>query len=571
MDRKLFFYLFAGYFVWGNTCFSQLNTRSNTTPTYQELVQEYKRLDNDYQELELYSMGASDTDFPIYLCVLNGANDSVATFNKAKSATTILINNAIHPGEPDGVNASLELIYDWLKQGGKSKNDPVIAIIPAYNVGGMLNRGTSSRANQNGPEAYGFRGNTQNLDLNRDFLKMDSPNAWTFISLYQALDPDVFVDNHVSNGSDYQYTLTLISSLKQRLNPSIRSLTYNQLLPDITKLLEKKGIDWAPYVDSKYEIPDSGIVAFNDLPRYAQGYASLNHAVSFTVETHMLKPFLDRVRCTYTFLCALIHWVSKHSVEIEKSKQLSKDASLQSKYYFFNYSSTENYDWIDFNGYEASFIPSTVTNGMRLFYNRDKPYTKKIKYFNDFMALDSIKIPKFYIVPKSETALLNRLKRHGVEFSLANHLDDQKVFGMKISDFKSGSKPYEGHFLHSNVKSEELVSCFKEDVSYVMISTNQNQRDLIIHYLEPRCEDSFFAWNFLDTYVQEKEFFSDYVFEEKAADVLKANPRLQDELNQKRSTDESFSKNPDAQLFFIYQNSSYFEPTYYLLPTLKVY
>ena len=191
------------------TLFVAAQYDSNTSPTYPELIEIYKQLDSDHDEIELYNMGPSDFGLPIYLCVVNGARDSIGTFMRAMQETTLLINNAIHAGEPDGVNACLIWINNWIKS-GKPRDIPLVGIIPAYNVGGMMNRSSSSRANQNGPEEYGFRGNAQNLDLNRDFIKMDSKNMFTFAKIYQNLDPDVFIDTHVSNGADYQYYLTYI-------------------------------------------------------------------------------------------------------------------------------------------------------------------------------------------------------------------------------------------------------------------------------------------------------------------------------------------------------------------------
>ena len=171
--------------------FSQYD--GNTSPTYPELIKYYQDMAAKHKEIELYAMGESDYGLPIYLCVINGAGDSLKTFEKAKKETTVLINNAIHPGEPDGVNACILWIEEWIKQGKKLDHLPVLAIIPAYNVGGMMNRSSSSRANQEGPEEYGFRGNAQNLDLNRDFIKMDSKNMETFASIYQGLNPDFFL------------------------------------------------------------------------------------------------------------------------------------------------------------------------------------------------------------------------------------------------------------------------------------------------------------------------------------------------------------------------------------------
>lgn len=228
----LFAFLFGLTSVYGQW-------KENTTPNYGELIEIYRDLDQQHEEIELYEMGTSDYGLPIYVVMINGAGDSTATFEKARANTTLLINNAIHPGEPDGVNACLIWIDEWIEK-GKPKDIPVVAIIPAYNVGGMMNRSGTSRANQDGPEEYGFRGNAQNLDLNRDFIKMDSKNMFTFAKIYHAVNPDVFIDTHVSNGADYQYTMTYIASVKERMAPSLASLMHDEMIPKLKKSSSEK-------------------------------------------------------------------------------------------------------------------------------------------------------------------------------------------------------------------------------------------------------------------------------------------------------------------------------------------
>ena len=138
--------------------FSRAQWRGDTSPSYPELVAYLKKLDKENKEIKLFNMGLSDYGLPIYVVIINADSDSTKTFEKARNGTTILINNAIHPGEPDGINASLIWIDEWIKQGKPCKSFPMVAIIPAYNVGGMMQRSSTSRANQNGPEEYGFRG-----------------------------------------------------------------------------------------------------------------------------------------------------------------------------------------------------------------------------------------------------------------------------------------------------------------------------------------------------------------------------------------------------------------------------
>ncbi|MEN9997416.1 MAG: hypothetical protein RI922_406 [Bacteroidota bacterium] len=538
----------------------------NTSPTYPELISYYKKLDAQHKEIELYAMGESDYGLPIYVCIVNGAQDSLKTFQKARTSTTLLVNNAIHAGEPDGVNACLIWLDNWIKNGKKTDGLPVIAFIPAYNVGGMMNRSSNSRANQNGPEEYGFRGNAQNLDLNRDFIKMDSKNAFTFATIYHALDPDVFVDTHVSNGADYQYTLTYISSMKERLAPSLRSLTYDKVIPSLTKSLKKKKWDLFPYVELLKETPEEGMHAFNDLPRYAMGYASLFDAVSFTVETHMLKPFPQRVEATHDFIADLIIYTGAHSKEIEIARTEARTFWQKDKQFEFGFQLTEKKDSILFKGFEFTNPPSPVTGLPRLKYHEDRPYEKYIPYFQTYQAKDSCVIPSYFIVGSQCDEVIERLKANKVQFIQFANDTVISISQERLSEFKSYGKPYEGHFYHNEVKSkEELVEQhFKK--GDVLIPTNQYQRNFLLSIFISRAEDSYFRWNFFDSYLQQKEYFSPYVFEEKAVEILKEKPWIKEQLELMKASDKSFRESQWDQLYFIYKNSDLFEESYYLLP-----
>lgn len=546
--------------------FANAQWTQNTSPTYPELISYYKKLDAQHKEIELYAMGESDYGLPIYVCIVNGAQDSLKTFQKARTSTTLLVNNAIHAGEPDGVNACLIWLDNWIKNGKKTNDLPVIAFIPAYNVGGMMNRSSNSRANQNGPEEYGFRGNAQNLDLNRDFIKMDSKNAFTFATIYHALDPDVFVDTHVSNGADYQYTLTYISSMKERLAPSLCSLTYDKVIPSLTKSLKKKKWDLFPYVELLKETPEEGMHAFNDLPRYAMGYASLFDAVSFTVETHMLKPFPQRVEATHDFIADLIVYVGTHSKEIEFARAEARNYWQKDKQFEFGYQLTEKKDSILFKGFEFTNPPSPVTGLPRLKYHEDRPYEKYIPYFQTYQAKDSVVIPSYFIVGSQCDEVIERLVANQVQFTRFENDTIIQISQERLSEFTSYGKPYEGHFYHNEVKSkEELVEQhFKK--GDVLIPTNQYQRNFLLSIFISRAEDSYFRWNFFDSYLQQKEYFSPYVFEEKAVEILKEKPRIKEQLELMKASDKSFRESQWDQLYFIYKNSDLFEESYYLLP-----
>tara|TARA_R110002072_G_scaffold234192_1_gene391759 strand:+ start:14457 stop:16181 length:1725 start_codon:yes stop_codon:yes gene_type:complete len=550
--------------------FSQHNVLAqydgNSTPTYEELISIYEKLALENNEIELYQMGQSDYGLPIYVCIINGGQDSIASFKKARKSTTLLINNAIHPGEPDGVNACLIWMNNWIKKGKKTEKLPVIAIIPAYNVGGMMNRGTSSRANQEGPDEYGFRGNTKNLDLNRDFIKMDSKNMFTFAKIYHSLDPDVFIDTHVSNGADYQYTISHIASVRERMAPELGRLMHEELIPHLENCTKKNDFDLIPYVNLKGETPEEGIVVFNDLPRYAMGYASLMNAMSFTIETHMLKPFPQRVQATLSFLEGAISWISWHKEEIESARLKALSWVDAMEYYPFNFKAGVKKDSILFKGYEFSNPISEVTGLKRLKYHRDKPYEKHIPLYKEYVAMDSTFIPDYYIVEAQCTDVIEKLKANNIIMSPINEKGTVLLGRYKILTYESPKKPYEGHFIHSNIE-KEISLIYKEfKPGDVVISTLQKNKRFIISVLEPDTPDSYFAWNTFDSYVQQKEYFSSYVFEDKAEEILEENETLRTEFENKKVSDSEFAKSSHAQLRFIYERSKYYESTHNYLP-----
>ena len=163
------------------------------------------------------TMGLTDSGKPLHIVVFSENKDFSFNQNKA----VLLVNNGIHPGEPDGIDATMMLMRDLANSKIKVPKSTIVVAIPVYNIDGMLNRNSFSRANQNGPEAYGFRGNGRNYDLNRDFIKSDTKNSRSFQEIFHTVNPDVFLDNHVSNGADYQYTFTCIATQHERLGEKL--------------------------------------------------------------------------------------------------------------------------------------------------------------------------------------------------------------------------------------------------------------------------------------------------------------------------------------------------------------
>ena len=542
----------------------------NQTATYEQAIAYYKQLAKVSPQAKLLSYGTTDFGKPLHLLVLSKHKVFDPAELKKNNQRILLINNGIHPGEPEGIDASMMLARDLLKDNHLPDN-VVVCIIPIYNIDGSFNRSSTSRANQNGPEAYGFRGNSKNYDLNRDFIKTDSRNSAAFQEIFNTWQPEIFVDTHTSNGADYQYTMTLIPTQKDKLNPILSEYLTKTMVPALYAGMKKKGYELIPYINSIENTPDAGIIGFLETPRYSTGYAALHNTIGFMPETHMLKTYQKRVESTYQLLQTYVALVSRDAKIIGENKRKADEAAAVQKEFPLSWKLNETtYELITFKGFAAKYKPSAVSGADRLYYDRNDPYTKKIKYWNKFEPQFTVAKPAAYVIPKAWDKVIGLLKLNGVKVQELREDQELAVDVYYIEDYKTASRPYEGHYIHNNVQLSTRKQNLKFYKGDYLVYVNQPQNRYIMETLEPEATDSFFNWNFFDSILDQKEHYSAYVFEDTAAELLKDNPELKARLNQKKIKDSTFAQNPSAQLEFVYQNSNYYEKTYLRYPIARL-
>ncbi len=515
--------------------------------------------------MKLINYGMTDIGKPLTLVVLSRDKIFDPALIKKQNKRILLINNGIHPGEPEGIDASMMFARDLLKKNVLPKN-VVICIVALYNIDGSMNRGLS-RINQNGPSAYGFRGNSRNLDLNRDFIKADSRNTLALETIINTWQPEIFLDNHTSDGADYQYVMTLIETQKDKQNPILAEYTSRTLSPELYKRMKQSGFEMTPYVESEDESPDGGIISFLETPRFATGYTAQHNIISYITETHMLKEFNKRVYATYDFMQALVDINERDAKLIGEVKAKADEQVKQQKTFALNWDvDTKNYDTLTFKGYAAGYKPSEVSGLPRLYYDRSKPYTKTIKYFDNYVATATADKPVAYVIPQAWGKIIDLYKLNKVAMRQLVHdttLDLQMYY---IADYKTGQRPYEGHYLHTGVKLTPTNMKIKFHAGDYVVYTNQTLNRFIVETLEPQGVDSYFAWNFFDSVLASKEGYSPYVFEDVAAELLKKDPGLRKKLDDEKLKDPALAKSASAQLNFVYHNSPYFEKTYLRYP-----
>ncbi|MRI00442.1 hypothetical protein GH721_07825 [Kriegella sp. EG-1] len=545
-------------------------SKGTETATYQETIAFYTHLAKEFPEINIQTIGDTDSGKPLHIVTFNVDGD----FNYQKVAedkVVLLINNGIHPGESDGIDATMLLFRDLATKKLDAPAKTIVATIPIYNIGGALNRNTSTRANQNGPKVYGFRGNTKNYDLNRDFIKADTKNALSFAKIFHLVNPDLFIDNHVSNGADYQYTLTHLFTQHNKLGGNLGGYLNNKLMPKLEELLASENWDITPYVNVFNAVPENGFSQFIDHPRYSTGYTTLFNTFGLMVETHMLKPYDKRVEGTYELMKQVLHIAETDGEKIKELRKKALTRHTNWTYYptKWEIDSTKS-TVLNFKGYKADTLQSSVTGFSRLKYNRNEPYTKQVNYQNFFKSIDSVLIPKAYIIKKGYDKILSLFNHNKIKFEILRQDTLLTVETYSIKNYESRTEAYEGHYLHYNTKVNTAIKPINFTEGDILVYTNQPGFRYIMETLEPEAVDSFFNWNFFDPILQQKEGFSPYVFEDEAETMLKNDSLLLRSFNTKKENEIEFRSNWYNQLNWLFKKSEHYEKAHMHYPVYRI-
>ena len=547
----------------------------NQTTTWQACIAFHQRLAQHFgQWLKLEEAGSSDGGSPIHVGVFSsdGVFDPEAV--KAAGRPVFFNNNGIHPGEPEGIDACMSMLRDLCLDPMKraALGATVLVYIPAYNVDGMLNRSNTSRVSQQGPEAFGFRGNARHLDLNRDFIKADSLNARTFAQVFTRWDPDVLVDTHTSNGADYQHVVTLIATQPDKLGGRTGEHLRQVMLPALYGDMDTRGFPMCPYVNPVQEIPDDGIADFLDSPRFSTGYAALHHAIGFMPETHMLKPFEVRYHGTRALVESALAHTSAHGAAIRAARAADREA--------ISNGATVALGWMldmqrsrpfRFSGFEAVYEPSRLGSYQRLRYDRSAPWVKDVAYFDRYEACAHAIPPRAYLLPQAWHDVALRLHAHGAPLQRATRADRVAAEAYRIQHDEKRPLPFEGRHLHDvlQVRAEPVTAAITAGDWILPLGGPQDR--FLVEVLEPLGIDSFFRWAFFDSVLDKKENFSDYVFEDEAEVLLSQEPGLRERFEAWKTAHPDLISDKQAVLSFIFLSAKrHAEPGFRLYPVLRL-
>ncbi|HZV37601.1 MAG TPA: M14 family metallopeptidase [Pseudoxanthomonas sp.] len=553
--------------------------RSGFTETgrYAEVVELCDRYARTWpQAVRCFDFGTTPQGRPMKALAVStsGALDPKAA--QAKGLPVVLAQGGIHAGEIDGKDAGFKLVRDLLggKAGPGLLDQQVLLFVPVFNVDGHENFRAWNRPNQRGPKEMGFRVTAQRYNLNRDYVKADSPEMQAMLDLVQRWDPLAMLDLHVTDGAKFQHDISITGEPTNSGDEALREAG-KALLHGIVDKLATQGslpVDFYPSFAGDDD-PASGFVDGVNPPRFSHGYFPLRNRIGILVETHSWRTYPERVKATYnTVLDALELTAANGPSWLRLAHEAdARAAQLGGKPVPLSYKATDAVRTIDFLGYAYTRTPSDISGALMTRYDESKPQVWKVPLRNTIVPDTVVVAPKGgYLVPPQHAAAVARwLLRHGIGYRvLTNATSHMKVQSFVADKVEFGGTSVEGH------QRANLQGTWRDDEADIRAGTlyvpiAQAEARLLVNILEPTAPDSMAAWGEFNNAFERKEYMEGYVAEEQAREMLARDPTLKAEFEKKLKDDPAFAKSPGTRLDFFYRRHPAWDRDTFRYPVLR--
>jgi murein tripeptide amidase MpaA len=551
-----------------------------TTPNYAETMAYVARAQAaapGQVKVEAFGKTGEGRDLDIVIVSRDGVFDPVA-LHKAKRPI-LLVQNAIHAGEMDGKDASLALLRDMVitKSQASLLERAVFVFIPMYNADGHERKSPYSRINQDGPTEMGWRGTGTNLNLNRDYMKADAPETRALLAMFHHWLPDFLVDDHVTDGADYQYDVTFTLDDGPNVPAGTASWIRNVARPTLEKYVDDHGHLALPtYVNLVNDNDPAQGLGFNDNPpRFSTGYMVIEGRPGMLLEIHMLKDYKTRVTGNYQLLAGLLALMNRDADKlIALNAAADKEAEEMGAHPLSNIKYPLAVGWggqttpVLFRGYKYTRELSAVSGAMWVKYSHE-PWEVSLPMQTGYKVTAETTLPAAYIIPAQWAKVIDVLAAHQVEMerTTASWTGDVETYhcdGMVWQEppFEGRHPTFNGEAMHDPGKFGSCV-LVKERMSFpagsAVVRLNQRLSRVAVEWLEPQGPDSAMQWGFFDAIFEQKEYGEAYVLEELAREMMEKDPKLKAEFEKKISSDPVFAASPYARLEFFYERSPWYE------------
>ncbi|WP_088335208.1 M14 family metallopeptidase [Sphingomonas mucosissima] len=513
------------------------------TPSYAEVMSWLQRLDAASPLITVKTFGRTTKGREmIYVRASKGG----------AGKPVVLVQGGIHSGEIDGKDAGLMLLRDIALRRKDSLLDKVdLVFVPIYNIDGHEQISAYNFPHIRGPAEKGRDANARNIDLNRDYAKLDAPESRAMISLIRSLDPILYIDCHVSEGFDMQYdiTFTYAGWGKYARHRATADWLEGRFGPAVSKALTAAGhtpIIYPSPIDTRH--PEKGIRYAPEGPRYSTGYGDFIGMPTVLVENHMLKPYRQRVLGTYVLLEAALKIAATDASRVSRAKaedRASRPTELLTRWK----PAASPIGWIDnFKGvaFDTYRSPASGREEQRWLA---KPITFRMPIIGQ-TPTETVRLPKAWWVPAEQAEVIDRLRRHGITFETTQSqrrlsLDEVRLVDPKLLQPSEGRYPITARFVHGQV--EQVMPA-----GSVRVPADQPLGLLAASLLEPESQDSFLAWGFFPEMLSPAPNTDAFVLAALGDQLLATNPRIKTVFEGKLRDEPAFAADPDARLAWLY-------------------
>ena len=548
------------------------------TPSYDDTVAFARRLAHASPCIDYESFGFSGEGRELPLVIASETGTFTPETAHAQGKAVVLIQACIHAGEPDGKDAGFALLRDL----GITKTleglltNVVLLFIPIYNTDGHERPSPYNRINQNGPIEMGWRTTSTYQNLNRDYMKADTPETRAWILLWNQWKPDLFIDCHVTDGADYRCNITYHHEHHSGVDDAIVAWEREVFGGKVAPATEAAGnvISWyLEFIDNRDLT--LGTRDFNGSPRFSTGYVPIRNRPGILIETHMIKDYRSRVIGTYDFLLAALKEANR---DPERLRKLGREADERTvtagktydpeRLFPLDFALTEEVTPFQLRAFKYETEQSEVSGDLRVVYGTE-PLDLTVPMYQTFRVTKAVAPPLEYIVPYQWTEVIDVLKAHGFQMKTLAEFFPVEIESYRFKNITWPHGPFEGRYM-PRFDVERTTETRVFPAGSVILPLNQPSAKVLMNLLEPEAPDSLVRWGFFNAIFEEKEYGEHYVLEALAREMMANDPALQQEFEQLLATDEEFAGSPSERLRFFHKRSPYWDPQMNLYPVGRI-
>lgn len=539
------------------------------SPDYATTMKWLEEVSQASSYVSIARIGTSEQGRLIQLVIVSKDQDFSAEELSTSKKPLILIQAGIHAGEIDGKDAGMMLLRD-IAFGGKSAllDQANLLFVPILNVDGHERSSEFGRVNQRGPKEMGWRTNAQNLNLNRDYTKMETAGVQAMVKVINTYDPDLYIDIHVTDGADYQYDITYDFVAPGGYSPGIFDWMKTYFKPEINQALSSNGHIPGPllFAANDEDFKD-GNIAFSFSPRFSNSYGDIRHLPTILIENHSLKPFKQRVLGTYIFLEQSIISVSDHFEELQEAIASDKNKLREELPVRFGFSESRA-DSIKFLGIESEKVKSPITGAAYVVW-KGQPVIQTIPNILMDKPEVSVKLPKAYWIPAEWPQLIEKIKAHGIKFEVFKEAKELTVEQDFIRNYKLSNQPSEGRIRFQEFQIEPINRTVIYQPGSIRISIAQPLGELVAILMEPESVDSYFQWGYFHSILSQTEYMETYIMEPLIAKMLAEDGDLKNRYDEKLKAEPEFANSARSIYRWFYEQTPYFDQQWKVIPVGK--